>query len=61
VRIIASEGPAVFVMYRRHTKTLGYLGGIDTLYGDLRLIGFWGVGNSIERRRNLGDELVAQS
>ena len=24
-------------------------------------IGFWGVANSIEGRRNLGDELVAQS
>ena len=26
-----------------------------------RRIGFWGVANSIEGRRNLGDELVAQS
>jgi uncharacterized protein (DUF1697 family) len=33
VRVIASEGPFVFGMYRRHMKTIGYLGQIDKLFG----------------------------
>jgi len=30
---MASEGQFVFGMYRRHMKTIGYLGQIDKLYG----------------------------
>ena len=33
VRVIASEGQFVFGLYRRHMKTIGYLGQIDKLYG----------------------------
>ena len=33
VRVIASEGQFVFGMYRRHMKTIGYLGQIDKLFG----------------------------
>ena len=33
VRVIASEGQFVFGMYRRHMRTIGYLGRIDKLYG----------------------------
>lgn len=33
VRVIASEGRFVFGEYRRHMKTIGYLGQIDKLYG----------------------------
>jgi uncharacterized protein (DUF1697 family) len=33
VRVIASDGPFVFGMYRRHMKTIGYLGQVDKLYG----------------------------
>jgi uncharacterized protein (DUF1697 family) len=33
VRVIASEGQFVFGQYRRHMKTIGYLGQIDKLYG----------------------------
>ena len=33
VRVIASEGRFVFGVYRRHMKTIGYLGQIDKLYG----------------------------
>lgn len=33
VRVIASNGRFVFGMYRRHMKTIGYLGGIDKLFG----------------------------
>jgi uncharacterized protein (DUF1697 family) len=32
-RVIASQGQFVFGMYRRHMKTIGYLGQIDKLYG----------------------------
>jgi uncharacterized protein (DUF1697 family) len=33
VRVMASRGQFVFGMYRRHMKTIGYLGQIDKLYG----------------------------
>jgi uncharacterized protein (DUF1697 family) len=33
VRVIATDGRFVFGMYRRHMKTIGYLGQIDKLYG----------------------------
>jgi uncharacterized protein (DUF1697 family) len=33
VRVMRSEGQFVFGMYRRHMKTIGYLGQIDKLYG----------------------------
>jgi uncharacterized protein (DUF1697 family) len=33
VRVIASKGQFVFGMYRRHMKTIGYLGQIDRLFG----------------------------
>jgi uncharacterized protein (DUF1697 family) len=33
VRVIASKDRFVFGVYRRHMKTIGYLGRIDTLFG----------------------------
>jgi uncharacterized protein (DUF1697 family) len=33
VRVLAADGQFVFGMYRRHMKTIGYLGQIDKLYG----------------------------
>src|SRR5262249_31946377 len=33
VRLIASKGQFVFGTYRRHMKTIGYLGQIDKLFG----------------------------
>ncbi|HYL64710.1 MAG TPA: DUF1697 domain-containing protein [Candidatus Methylomirabilis sp.] len=33
VRVIAAENRFVFGMYRRHMKTIGYLGRIDKLFG----------------------------
>ena len=33
VRVMTAEGQFVFGMYRRHMKTIGYLGQIDKLYG----------------------------
>jgi uncharacterized protein (DUF1697 family) len=33
MQVIACEGQFVFGMYRRHMKTIGYLGQVDKLYG----------------------------
>ena len=33
VRVIASKNRFVFGVYRRHMKTIGYLGQIDKLFG----------------------------
>ena len=33
VRVIASKGQFVFGVYRRHIKTIGYLGRIDKVFG----------------------------
>ena len=33
MRVMASEGQFVFGLYRRHMKTISYLGQIDKLYG----------------------------
>ena len=33
VRVMASKGQFVFGVYRRHMKTIAYLGQIDKLYG----------------------------
>jgi hypothetical protein len=33
VRIIAAENRLLFGVYRRHMKTIGYLGQIDKLFG----------------------------
>ena len=33
VRVVASRGRFVFGMYRRHMKTIGYLGRLDRLFG----------------------------
>ena len=60
VRVIASEGQFVFGVYRRHMKTIGYLGQIDKLYGVPATTRSWTTiiaimrilkGSSAERRR----------
>jgi len=33
LRVIASDGPFVCGLYRRHMKAIGYLAQIDKLYG----------------------------
>jgi hypothetical protein len=33
LRIIASQEPFIFGVYRRHMKTIGYLGQIDKFFG----------------------------
>jgi uncharacterized protein (DUF1697 family) len=49
VRVIAAEGPFVFGMYRRHMKTIGYLGQIDKLYGAPATTRNWNTIMSIAR------------
>lgn len=41
VRVIASQGQFVFGMYRRHMKTIGYLGQVDKLFGVPATIRNW--------------------
>jgi len=41
VRVIASQKQFVFGMYRRHMKTIGYLGQIDKLFGEPGTIRNW--------------------
>jgi len=47
VRVIASEGQFVFGVYRRHMKTIGYLGQIDKLYGVPATTRNWNTINAI--------------
>ncbi len=49
VRITASEGQFVFGMYRRHMRTIGYLGQIDKLYGVPSTIRNWNTVIAIVR------------
>ena len=54
VRVIASEGQFVFGMYRRHMKTIGYLGQIDKLYGVPATTRNWNTIMAIVRILNRG-------
>src|SRR5437667_7415977 len=49
VRIIASKNRFVFGVYRRHMKTIGYLGQIDKLLGVKATIGNWNTITAIVR------------
>lgn len=49
VRVLASQGPFVFGMYRRHMKTIGYLGQVDKLYGVPATTRNWNTMMSIVR------------
>jgi len=49
VQVIASEGQFVFGMYRRHMKTIGYLGRIDKLYGGPATTRNWNTIEAIVR------------
>jgi len=49
VRVIASEGQFAFGMYRRHMKTIGYLGQIDKLYGAPATTRNWNTISTIMR------------
>ena len=49
VRVIASKSPFVFGMYRRHMKTIGYLGQIDKLFSAPATTRNWNTINAIVR------------
>ncbi len=49
VRVIASKGQFVFGTYRRHMKTIGYLGRIDNLYGAPAITRNWNTMTTIMR------------
>ena len=49
VRIIGADGRFVFGVYRRHMKTIGYLGKIDTLFGAPATTRNWNTIVSIAR------------
>jgi hypothetical protein len=49
VRIIGSKGRLVFGVYRRHMKTIGYLGRIDQLFGATATTRGWNTILSIVR------------
>jgi uncharacterized protein (DUF1697 family) len=48
-RVIESQGQFVFGMYRRHMRTIGYLGRIDQLYGALAVTRNWNTIMAIVR------------
>jgi len=49
VRVMASHGQFVFGMYRRHMKTIGYLGRIEKLFGVPATIRNWNTIMAIVR------------
>lgn len=49
VRLLASDGRFVFGMYRRHMKTIRYLGQIDTLYRAAATTRNWNTIDAIVR------------
>ena len=49
VRVIGSRGRFVFGVYRRHMKTIGYLGRIDRLFGAPATTRNWTTVRSIAR------------
>jgi len=49
VRVIASRGQFVFGMYRRHMKTIGYLGQVDKLLGAPATTRNWNTISAIVR------------
>jgi uncharacterized protein (DUF1697 family) len=49
VRVIGSRGPFVFGTYRRHMKTISYLGKVDTLFGCLATTRNWNTIMAIVR------------
>jgi len=49
VRVIASDRQFVFGMYRRHMKTIGYLGQVDKLFGVPATTRNWNTINAIVR------------
>jgi uncharacterized protein (DUF1697 family) len=55
VRVIAARGRFVFGEYRRHMRTIGYLGQIDTLFGVPATTRSWTTLQAIVRILTRGD------
>ena len=55
VKVLASKPPFVFGMYRRHMKTIGYLGQIDKLFGAPATTRNWNTILSIVRILKAGE------
>jgi uncharacterized protein (DUF1697 family) len=53
VKVIASDGPFVFGMYRRHMKTIGYLGQIDKLFRTPAMTRNWNTIGAIVKMLNV--------
>ena len=49
MRIIGSKNRLVFGVYRRHMKTIGYLGQIDALFGAPATTRSWNTIRSVLR------------
>lgn len=49
VRVIAAKGQFVFGEYRRHMRTIGYLGRLDTLFGARATTRNWNTIQSVVR------------
>jgi uncharacterized protein (DUF1697 family) len=49
VQVLASDGPFVFGMYRRHMKTIGYLGQLDRVFGAPAITRNWNTIMAIVR------------
>lgn len=57
VRVIAAQGRLVFGVYRRHMKTIGYLGQIDKLFGTPATTRNWNTILAIARLLKGGNKI----
>jgi uncharacterized protein (DUF1697 family) len=55
VKFVRSEGRFVFGMYRRHMKTIGYLGKIDTIIGARATVRNWNTVAAIVKVLRIGE------
>jgi len=58
VRVLGASGPFVFGMYRRHMKTIGYLGQMDKLLGARATTRNWNTIMAVVRILQGGDSLA---
>src|SRR4029077_20749859 len=61
VRLIASKGRFVFGVYRRHMKTISYLGQIDKLFGVPATTRNWNTILAVLRLLKEGEKRVTDS
>lgn len=61
VRVIAKKNRFVFGMYRRHMKTIGYLGQIDKMFGAAATTRNWNTITAIVRIVKGGERVVKRA